>query len=308
MEFDGSKQLFELLDYTILHGYHKYQPCIEISRGCGFGCDFCVDRNYMRLPNKSPQQMAIELDHLDQLYGNGYSVYFEAPHFVFDPHWVEDFCNKAQIRTYIAPWRCTTRVESVPLDGRLEQLHASGLKIIDVGLESASPLQLLRMKKTTNPKRYLDSAEKLLEKCHDHDIWVKFNLLLYAGETMETLNETIQWLSDRNELIKSVSVSGVTYYYNMGSLSSLCSLGASIVDEKSIESKGYAVLNLSPELPYEKVRQLCLQIPRMISTQKDYFDVKSISYFDIGYTYKDFLRDVAMCNPDDLPFRIERGE
>lgn len=306
MCFDGRKQAFSLLDYTILHNYRRYPPCIEVSRGCGAGCNFCADKQNRRLPNKSPDEMLCELENLDRLYGQNYSVYFEAPHFLFEPQWTDGFAYKMQQRSHRIPWRCTTRVESVPTDKRLSLLRETGLKVLDVGLESASPQQLLKMKKTSNPARYLQAAERLLEKCNEYGIWVKFNLLLYAGETRKTLEETTKWILERKDLIKSVSVSGLTHYYNMGSLKPFLALGASVPEGASLDTQGYVDLNLSPELPRDEVRRLCVQIPKLICNQRDYFDIKSICYFDNDYTYEQFLRDVDQCDPKQLPFRVEK--
>lgn len=115
------------------------------------------------------------------------------------------------IRNKKIGWRCTTRVESVPIN-ELKMLAETGLKVIDIGLESASFSQLVKMGKTRSPGEYLRQAEKILIESQKYGIWVKFNILLYAGETYETLNETIRWLNEYKELIKDISVSSLIYY------------------------------------------------------------------------------------------------
>ena len=39
---------------------------------------------------------------------------------------------------------------------------------------------------------------------------------------------------------------------------------------------------------------------------KDFYDIKKISYFEIGYSYVDFLKDLKECNSKTLPFTIDR--
>ena len=208
---DGSAKCFDYIDYKLLYDYKKYQPCIEISRGCGAGCDFCADKSNLRLKNKPVDIVMSELDYLDRIYEH-YSVYFEAPHFVFERAWVNQLCDRLRSRKRHFTWRCTSRVETVPTN-LLGMMSGAGLKVLDIGLESASRQQLINMKKTKRPEQYLDLADKLLLACAENNIWVKFNLLLYAGETYETINETIRWLIDRKKLIKDVSVSSLVYYY-----------------------------------------------------------------------------------------------
>ena len=300
---DGSTQCFDYLDYTILYEYQQYQPCIEISRGCGAGCSFCADKGFRRLPNKPVSIVLHELENLDRVYGD-YSVYFEAPHFVFEREWINQLCRLMMVRQTPHAWRCTSRVESVPLD-LLSQMHNAGLAILDIGLESASKRQLIRMGKTNNPERYLEKADKLLKACDENGIWVKFNLLLYAGETYETVSETIDWLSARKSLIKDVSVSSLIYYRDAETADEYLRFGASIPPDIHVDDYGYVDMNLSPEIDNHTAQSISLQIPKLFANQKDFYDVKSISYFERGYTYSQFLEDLRFCNAEDLPFTIE---
>ena len=303
---DGSIKCFDWIDYKLLYDYKKYQPCIEISRGCGAGCQFCADKSNKRIKNKSISKVISELDYLDQIYDH-YSVYFEAPHFSFEQAWVHQLCDKLISREKKFLWRCTSRVESVSTN-LLSEMSAAGLKVLDVGLESASYQQLINMKKTNQPAKYLDLAEKLLEACAKNNIWVKFNLLLYAGETNETVNETIKWLVERKELIKDVSVSSLVYYYNMDSISELEQLGATIPEGENIENTGYINLNLSKSIDRDIARQLSIQIPKLIANQRDFYDIKAISYFEPDYTYSEFINDIKQCDITELPFTVEFAE
>lgn len=300
---DGSGKCFDWIDYRLLYDYRKYQPCVEISRGCGAGCQFCADRSNRRLPNKLVDTVLSELERLDQIYEQ-YSVYFEAPHFVFERPWVDQLCGGLRSRKCLIPWRCTSRVETVPTE-LLGMMSDAGLKVLDIGLESASYRQLINMQKTKRPERYLESAEKLLLACAENGVWVKFNLLLYAGETHETVEETVRWLLDRKELIKDISVSSLVYYGNMDSISALKELGASIPAGEDITKTGYVDLDLSGDIDRDTARRLSVEIPKLIANQRDFYDIKAISYFEPDYTYSDFLRDLASCDLSELPFSVE---
>ena len=303
---DGSLRCFEHLNYELLLDYKLYQPSIEVSRGCGSGCAFCSDRGNKRLPNRSVQSIMRELDYLDKLYGD-YSVYLEAPHFHFNKEWCNEFVSEIKKRTKIVPWRCTTRVESVPLD-MIEQLAESGLKILDIGLESASHTQLLKMKKTQNPEKYLEKALQILQECSKYGVWVKFNILLFAGETHKTAEETSKWLKTHKSLIKGVAVSSLVHYKGAGELSALLDDGASLPNGCDINNQGYVNLNLSDEIDSADAQNIALNISRLIMTQKDYYDIKSVSYFERGYTYEHFVRDISYCAPENMSFEVVRSE
>ncbi len=299
---DGSSRCFEHLNYELLLDYKLYQPSIEISRGCGSGCAFCADRKNKRLPNKSVQSIMRELDYLDKIYDD-YSVYLEAPHFHFNKAWCDEFASEIKKRGKIVPWRCTTRVESVPLE-MIKQLAESGLKILDIGLESASHTQLLKMKKTEKPKEYLEKALRILQECNKYGVWVKFNILLFAGETHETVAETVKWLKTHKKLIKGVAVSGLVYYKGAGNVTDMLEDGARLPDDCDINDQGYANLDLSDEISSADAQKIALDISRLIMTEKDYYDIKSVSYFERGYTYERFAHDIAHCDPEKLPFEI----
>ncbi len=306
-DLDGSKKCFDWFDYSLLFDYKKYQPCIEVSRGCGSGCMFCADKVNKRTPNKDILLISNELDNINRLYNHEkYSVYFQAPHFIFENPWTDNLCKMLTFRETSVSWRCTTRVESIKID-KLKKLKESGLKVLDIGLESASHTQLLAMQKTKAPKKYLEQAEKVLDECNKLGIWVKFNLLLYAGETYKTINETIDWITDRKELIKNISVSSLTYYNNMTSVNYFLELGASIPRQSHLVEQGYCNLNLSSEIDATAAQALAIEIPKLVSTQRDFYDVKKISYFEIGYSYDDFLNDLRECNLKELPFTIKNN-
>lgn len=302
----GSSRCFEHLNYELLLDYKLYQPSIEISRGCGSGCAFCADRENKRLPNRSVHSVMRELDYLDKIYGD-YSVYLEAPHFHFNKEWCDEFASEIKKREKIVPWRCTTRVESVPLE-MIKQLAESGLKILDIGLESASHIQLLKMKKTQNPEKYLEKTLEILRECNKYGVWVKFNILLFAGETHKTVEETAEWLKKQKRWIKGVAVSSLVYYKGTGDLTALLDNGATLPDGCDINDQGYVNLNLSDEISSADAQNIALNISRLIMTQKDYYDIKSVSYFERGYTYARFMRDIAQCAPENMPFEIVRSE
>ena len=110
---------------------------------------------------------------------------------------------------------------------------------------------------------------------------------------------------DRKELIKDVSVSSLVYYYNMDSIFDLQKLGASIPLGKDIAKTGYVDLNLSDSIDWETAKDLSIEIPKLLANQKDFYDIKAISYFEPDYTYVEFINDLKSCDHSQLPFSID---
>lgn len=151
----------------------------------------------------------------------------------------------------------------------------------------------------------MEKAERILDVCSQNNIWVKFNLLLYAGETYKTIEETEKWIYKHRHQIKDVSVSSLVYYRNTGNIKELIEEGAKIPSESLLEEQGYANLDLSDEIPFSEAEKYLNRIPKLVANQRDFYDIKSIAYFPSDYTYKEFISDVKKCNVDELPFRLD---
>ena len=173
-ELEAGKQYqhpFYHLDYTILHNYRHYQPVLEISRGCGCGCSFCLEKDFRVCPLVSPEIIFRQIAELERLYGTkNLNIYFESSVFLPTVEWSREFERLYRENHSRFQWRCTTRVDITNIEA-FSILAESGLKVIDFGLESASPTQLLKMHKTNNSKRYLQKAEKLFTALSEKGIW-----------------------------------------------------------------------------------------------------------------------------------------
>ena len=111
-------------------------------------------------------------------------------------------------------------------------------------------------------------------------------MLLYAGETPETLAGTQAWLEARVDRIKGVSV------------------GARLVCPDDVESKGYAELHMSDSLPHEACTAASRALSRRLMSARDYFDLKSFSYFPPSFTFDAFLCLARAVPPEALPSEL----
>ena len=91
----------------------------------------------------------------------------------------------------------------------------------------------------------------------------------------------------------------------MDSLDGLKNFGASIPPGEDIEENGFVELNLSDEIGISAAKKLTIEIPKLIANQREFYDIKAISYFEPDYTYSEFINDIKLCNIAELPFSVD---
>lgn len=295
---------YDKLDYTLVHNYKLYNPSIELARGCGRGCEYCADGTRKRTSIKGANNVIDELHFIDQIYDyEEINLYFQMATFQVDNQWIEIYKRRMNEFDRCILWRCTSRIDVLDLKS-LPKLAQIGLRVIDLGLESASPRQLRLIKKTDNPKKYLHKAEEILHIAYENNIWVKLNILLTAGENFETIAETKEWLDKNRKYIKGISSNCETIYGpNNMLMKRLEVLGATYVNDNDLQEKGYAFINLSNALNCSLAKEIARDLSRYIMRAEDYYDLKKYGYFPRNYSKKQFFADLDEANQDKLPFR-----
>ena len=269
------------------------------------GCSFCEEKSIPLSKLKRASLVASEMKSIqteDKLIK--ISPYLEASMFVATESWATDLFVQRDLLGVDSLWRIESRVDKLK-PKNIPSLSRAGLKVIDLGLESASHIQLERMNKTNNPKKYLESASELIKIAYDNDVWVKINILLSPGETYESIDETLFWLRKMERYIKGVSVGPVIVYGNdldtRGYLEEI-----EKYESKTVASglNGITYLDLSNEIKHEKSLFLSKIISREFMSGKDYFDLKSFSYFARDYRYSDFLFDTKDISQNEVSFSL----
>lgn len=280
------------LDYTLLHDRSLYQPSLEVSRGCGMKCSFCQEKDEPLSDLKNGHTISHEAasilrsDHMAKM-----NLYFEASIFHPTKPWLQTLISNRQSMAQDYLWRTETRVDSInPKD--IPLLRKAGLKVLDLGLESADPTQLRNMQKTKDPERYLAKASSLIKAAHDAGIHLKVNVLLFAGETNQSIENTVNWLEQHRSMITGLSVGPVIAFgwpnKVKSYLTELSHFGASPSHDAVL---GATHLNLSPEVDYEKSIEISKILGKRFTSAKNYYLLKSFSYFSRDYKYSDFLSD-----------------
>lgn len=277
-----SKKPFSRFYFNILNNFKEYQPVIEICRGCGRGCEFCLEKHYPVSIIKSAEEVILEAKSISEIYGtDDLNFYFQAS--IFNPSvtWSKEFLDLYKKYNMKFHWRFETRVDTISLES-LEILVEAGLKVIDLGLESASVHQIERMGKSKNPKKYLARADKLLHKMYELGIWSKVNLLLYVGETNKTINETIVWLEERRKYIKGVSVNPIIVYLNGNQTQDFIKYideeTLIEVNRENLDKFGYTFISLSKEINIVKSQEITNMLVKKFMTNEDYLMLKNVCY------------------------------
>lgn len=293
---------FDLLNYELLDNFKKYYPCIEVSRGCGRGCAFCMEKDIPLSRLKSPSDIIKEMKRYIKLYEKeDIYIYFESSLFAPTLKWARELKELYEKENLKVKWRCTSRIDTFTPE-LIDTLSKAGMKVIDLGLESASKEQLLRMNKTKKPDEYLKKAEALLKSSYKNNVWVKLNILLFPGESYKTLEETKGWLLNHKKYIKGISANPMTLYGENATDEAFKSFGASLVDYTEANRLGYSRMNLSSEISYDDSIRESNIMCRLIMTKEDYFDLKKMCYFSTYYTYDEFLNDLKELDEENLTF------
>lgn len=294
------------INYEYLHDRYLFQPSIEVSSGCGMGCSFCEEKSIPLSKLKPASLVASEMKSI--VVDDGLveiTPYLESSMFVATEKWATDLIVERELLGLDSAWRVETRVDKLK-PKNIQSLAKAGLKVIDLGLESASHIQLKRMNKTDSPKKYLDAASELIKTAYDNGIWVKVNVLLYPGETYKSVDETLSWLRGIKDYVKGVSVGPVIVYGVDDVANRYIRELETRFKSKPVSSGivGVTYLDLSSDIGYEESMVLSKEISREFMSGKDFFDLKSFSYFSREYKYSDFLSDLQSVSQNDVSFKL----
>lgn len=298
------------LDYSKLDDPYAFVPSFEGSRGCGAGCKFCAEAFVQLTKLKPPAVLCAEMADFHRCVPEAVRrFYLETSNFTPRLDWIEEFTRERdRLGLSDVTWRTEARVDMFS-QRNIKALARAGLRVLDLGLESASHRQLIRMGKTKHPDSYLSRCSQLIRTAANHGIAIKLNVLLFPGEDHSTLRETSDWLTAHKPYFVGVSAFPTIYYGFEPEKDPVFdyykSLGARLAHSPS--EKGIFNIHLSSDIPHPLSETLARNLSRTFMTDQEYFDLKSFSYFDPRYTKENFLADLATSPEESLSFRKSTG-
>ncbi len=256
----------EIWDNDMILAENDHEAALMASRGCPYSCTYCSNSVLKALPAggrhvrmKSPEYVIEEVADLASNL-DVRSLFFEDEVFTLKRSWVDSFCGLYKQR-FDMPFTVNVRQELVDRS-MLEVLKDAGCSTIKLGVETGNEKLRHEMlgRKTTNQQiiEFFKTADDVgLKTCI-------FNMVGIPGDTVETIEETIQL----NREIKANHVQVTMFYPFPGTkLYETCKREGYLAkhDSPSVFHE-FSVLNLptiSPEdlhQSFVKFRRLGLEI------------------------------------------------
>jgi radical SAM superfamily enzyme YgiQ (UPF0313 family) len=268
-------------DFTLFPDFRKFTPFVEESRGCAYGCAYCANTliSGRRIAIKHHERFAEELRQTIEVFGR------DKHYAVLSSNFGVNVKNTIPIIDTLAGegilWQSEIRVDN-PWHKYIDKLLSSGMEVVSVGLESASPTILRYMNKTKDPERYLELMEQLLARFASAEPFLRLNMMIYAGETPETLNESISFFARHQGDIDAIMVSPIMAFENTGLWDNLPQFqrdhGTEIVDDDYWKGRRLYPLHPASWLSFEESSALCNVLEKIYSKPEAWVVEKQYQY------------------------------
>lgn len=193
------RDLFDVEKYAAVGGFSN----IVLSQGCPMRCLYCDDPHRLgsRQRRKPVEQVIDELEAMSA-EASDTPIFFTAPIFNSPPSSAKQVCRGIVERGLKIRW--TAMIHPAFLDEELAELmKRSGCAAVSLACDSCSERMLQSLRKDIT-KAQLHTATALLE---EHGIPYLFTILFGApGEDRETVDETLDFLRDKNPLMVSFAL------------------------------------------------------------------------------------------------------
>lgn len=191
--------------FDLYPGYQSFIPYIEESRGCWARCNFCPNQAFYGAKARTKTPEILERDLANAVKHFGTRRIFALTTSIFDranESAIDEFCSRFE--RYGVHWTTQTRCD-VKIARFLPRLHAAGLFLLNMGLESGSPTILRNMGKTPNPEIYLELASEALDAVEAiGTLWTCCNIIFFPGESRKTMKETLNFLVRHQNALNAV--------------------------------------------------------------------------------------------------------
>lgn len=295
------------VDYSLYPGSERLFPSVEFSRGCPYSCVFCANGAENRLGYRRASSAGVGKEVLrltERRAERPVQFYLQASNFSTT---IEEAASLAKSLTDTrgaAHWRTEIRVDGVQA-GALSILAAAGLKVLDLGLESASGRMLAIMRKTNNPEAYLKCAGEALREATEAGIFTKVNYLIHPGDTPDTVQESWDWLKSHSHSISGISA-GVALEYPGTPLSANLARYESEFGTKRIQHPlsrwGVNFLQPSAALSLAEADALATTISQSMQTRAAFAKSKSFGYLGVDSSSQAILETLPEAS-HETPYR-----
>jgi anaerobic magnesium-protoporphyrin IX monomethyl ester cyclase len=202
--------------YQIVTGKGITLPILG-SRGCPYTCNYCPYLVNSLYRVRTPENIAEEIAYLVHDY-NIRGVSFRDPNLTFDKKRAHAFAEELLKRNLDIRWGMEARTDRLDI-ALIDILHRSGLRSVEIGVESANEETLRGNLRQAIPKHH---QEKIVEHCHRLGIRVIANYTLgLPNDTVQGIRETIRYAKQLNTFAIQFTVTtpypGTQFYQNVKS-------------------------------------------------------------------------------------------
>ena len=178
------------------------------TRGCPGKCTYCFSLFNKCYRYRSAKKVYEEMLFLHKNYGINI-INFIDDAFTINKKRFMDFCEILIEKKLPVKWTFATRIDFLDKE-MIIKMKQAGCIMVNFGIESALPKTLLEMKKTGNPKWYIEQADKLLEWCYGYGIRVGVNILTgFPWETAEDMKEMQKYIDRTKHYVTSGFYGGI---------------------------------------------------------------------------------------------------
>ena len=193
--------LFRDRRYFLPQTRRRPVSCVQLSFGCPFRCEFCLDNAiYRQMRYRAVDDVVAELVEIERL---GFrEVYFKDLTFGLHKQVTTKFLEKLAAARLRLRWLCTTRVD-VATPRLLELMRRAGCFGIEFGVESG-----VRHRRAAAGKRVSDEQIRaVFERCRRLDIeTTAFVMLGFEDETEEEVRATMRFIEALRPTFASYNV------------------------------------------------------------------------------------------------------
>ena len=198
---EPERGLFDMAQYTeVWNSMDTVAPGLRgtsfiISRGCPYSCSFCqptLQKLFGRKVRKrSPEKAVAEIANVCARYGIS-NFMFEDDTFLMDKRWAVQVCALLKERLPEAKWCCNMRVDLIS-DDLLRVMTESGLRKINIGIESRSQQLLDAVYQKGISIEQVNSAVKLMKK---YGLKIQgYFMIGHRSESEAAIKETLRYAS-----------------------------------------------------------------------------------------------------------------
>lgn len=174
----------------------REKPFLTIlsSRGCTYSCDYCPYPVNFKWNRRSAENVLDEIGHDIEKYGMK-AFLFRDPLFSIDRKRAVAIAEGIVARGYKVKWACETRLDLLTPE-LIDTFYASGLRVINVGIESASDEVLKNIDRVPIPVAH---QEKIIRYCDKLGIRVTaFYVLGLPMDSARGIRDTVEYAKRLN--------------------------------------------------------------------------------------------------------------